>query len=87
MIVAREELQNNHPIIEVFTDEKLPEVTLDNRIQCVHCNRFFNPQSHIKHSNICNKVFMMRRNNFPTHMFRIDQELLATVPKTVADME
>ena len=30
---------------------------------------------------------MMRRNNFPTHMYRIDQELLATVPNTVADME
>lgn len=87
MIIAREELQNNHPIIEVYTDEQLPEVILDNRIQCVHCNRFLNPRSHIKHSNICNKVFMMRRNHFPTNMYRIDQELLATLPNTVADME
>ena len=58
------------PVLHIYDSEgqESPtsriEVVADERVQCQHCNRYFNSASHAKHSEACKGVFMTSRNPF-----------------------
>ena len=41
-----------------------PILIKDDRLMCQICNRLFNIENHSKHMNLCQKVFMSRRQPF-----------------------
>lgn len=61
-----------------------PEVISD-YIDCPDCSRRFNPTSFIKHSKVCKKVFIQKRNVFDSTKMRIQDANITSTSSSLND--